>query len=122
VLIISIFIIKNFNGNKKVFFVKDFYSKVYELVFKIPKGRITTYKLVAEALNKRAYRAVGNALNKNPYKSVPCHRVVKSDGSIGGYSRGKRKKIKILRREGITIKNNKIVDFKKLIFNPKNKN
>jgi O-6-methylguanine DNA methyltransferase len=57
-----------------------------------------------------AYRAVGNAMHNNPYNSniVPCHRVVKSDGSVGGFFSGTKRKIKMLKREGIEIKNNKI--------------
>ncbi|MBW2993321.1 MGMT family protein, partial [Candidatus Woesearchaeota archaeon] len=64
----------------------SFADKVYLLCKKIPKGRISTYKLVAEKLNIKAYRAVGNALNKNKNKSVPCHRVVKSNGFVGGFA------------------------------------
>ena len=83
-------------------------EKVYNIVKTIPKGKVTTYKEIAEQLNTKAYRAVGNALNKNRNKDVPCHRVIKSNGEIGGYAHGKNKKIKILKSEGIKIKNNKI--------------
>jgi len=66
-------------------------------------------------LHGRAYLAVGSALNKNPYApQVPCHRVVNVDGSLGGFALGSRKKIALLRSEGINIKNNKIVDFEKV--------
>ncbi|MGB9748312.1 MAG: MGMT family protein [Candidatus Woesearchaeota archaeon] len=99
--------------------MKNFYLRVYEIVSRIPKGRVATYKLVAKALNTRAYRAVGNALNKNPYKNVPCHRVVKSNGFVGGYAKGANEKIRILRSEGIKIENNRIVNFEKSVFNPK---
>ncbi|MBI4335571.1 MAG: MGMT family protein, partial [Candidatus Omnitrophica bacterium] len=52
----------------------------------------------------KAYRAVGNALNKNPFAPiVPCHRVVKSDGSLGGFAKGKRQKLRLLKREGLTL-------------------
>ncbi|MFH0936399.1 MAG: MGMT family protein [Candidatus Woesearchaeota archaeon] len=95
----------------------NFSEKVYKLTKKIPKGKVSTYKSIAEALNIKAYRAVGNALNKNPYAPiVPCHRVVNSDGKIGGFAQGTNKKIKILQKEGITIKNKKIVDFDKKFF------
>ncbi|MBW2992842.1 MGMT family protein [Candidatus Woesearchaeota archaeon] len=99
----------------------DFKDRVYSLTKKIPKGRITTYKEIGKALKKKGqvYRAVGRALKENPYApKVPCHRVVKSDGSLGGY-RGKLnsgKKIQLLKKEGITVKNNKIMDFKKKLF------
>jgi len=65
-------------------------------------GKLTTYRDIAKAMKCKAYRAVGNALNKNPNAPiVPCHRVIKSDGTIGGYAFGVKKKISILRKEGI---------------------
>ncbi|MEK6974594.1 MAG: MGMT family protein [Nanoarchaeota archaeon] len=94
-----------------------FSEKVYGLAKKIPNGKVSSYKEIAHALNCRAYRAVGNALNKNPYAPiVPCHRVVKSSGHIGGFAAGTKNKIKMLEREGIKIKDNKIVDFEKVLF------
>ena len=93
-----------------------FHKKVYELCRKIPKGKVSTYKLVAEALNSKAYRLVGQALNKNPYApEVPCHRVITSNGNLGGFASGIKNKIKLLRQEGIEIKNNKI-NLKKFLF------
>ncbi len=95
----------------------DFNQRVWVLCGKIPKGRVSTYKELAKALNCKAYRAVGNALNKNPYSLlVPCHRVVNSKGKLHGFARGLKAKKSLLEKEGIKIKNNKIVDFKKLIF------
>ncbi len=94
-----------------------FSEKVYELTKQIPKGKVSTYGCIAKALNTKAFRAVGNALNKNPYAPiVPCHRVVKSSGELGGFATGINKKIKILESEGITIKDNKIVGFEKVLF------
>lgn len=94
-----------------------FSDKVYALTKKIPKGKISTYKELAHVLKSKAYRAIGNALNKNPYwPDVPCHRIIKSDGTIGGFSRGVKEKIEILRKEGIKVKNKKIVDFEKILF------
>ena len=93
-----------------------FQAKVYNLCKRIPKGKVSTYKEIGKALGKRGqiYRAVGVALNRNPFApKVPCHRVVSSDGSIGGFATGTKKKIAILKKEGIQVKNNKIVDFKK---------
>ena len=78
-----------------------FQEKVYAIVKKIPKGKVLTYKEVARKAGKpMAYRAVGNILNKNVDPKVPCHRVIRSDGEIGGYRAGKNFKIKILKMEG----------------------
>ena len=66
----------------------NFTEEVYELCKKIHEGKISTYKDIAVALNSKAYRAVGTALNKNKSKEVPCHRVIKSSGEIGGFARG----------------------------------
>jgi len=83
-----------------------FADKVYNLTKKIPKSKVSTYKIIAEKLETKAYRAVGNALNKNPYApKVPCHRVVKSNGFIGGFAKGTKQKIKMLKKEGLEIKN-----------------
>ncbi len=95
----------------------SFAEGVYRLAKKIPKGKVSTYKDLANALgNPKAVRAVGNALNKNPFApKVPCHRVIKSDGSVGGFASGTRNKIKLLRREGIILRNGKI-NLKKFCF------
>ncbi len=94
-----------------------FADKVYEVVKKIPAGRISTYKNVAESLNCKAYRAVGNALNKNPYAPiVPCHRIVLSDGKIGGFASGAKNKAKLLRKEGIQIREGKVLGFEKVFY------
>ena len=87
----------------------SFEEKCYDLLKKVPKGKVTTYKEIARLLRTRAYRAVGNAMNKNPYApKVPCHRVIRSDGKIGGYALGTEKKNKLLRAERVEIKDNKI--------------
>lgn len=81
--------------------MKTFAEKVYEIVKKIPKGKVLTYKEVASKAGKPlAYRAVGNILNKNYKAEVPCHRVIRSDGKLGGYNRGSDKKKLILKKEG----------------------
>ena len=112
----------------------DFQKRVYEVLVRVPKGKITTYLGIAKKL-KNSPRAVGNALNKNPYGYsaisseairnrrsvirrdskrnsgfflVPCHRVIKSTGEIGGFASGTRNKIKLLRKEGIKIEKGKI--------------
>lgn len=91
----------------------EFENCVLEIIKKIPKGKVSTYEGIAKAIGKpRAARAVGNALNKNPHAPrVPCHRVVKSNGEIGGYALGAKEKVKILKSEGVEVKNGRVVDF-----------
>jgi len=90
----------------------NFDQKCYQLLLKVPPGKVTTYRELAHKLGTRAYRAVGNAMNRNPdAPKVPCHRVVCSDGKIGGYAGGTRKKIQLLKAEGIEISKNKVRDF-----------
>jgi O-6-methylguanine DNA methyltransferase len=79
---------------------KGFTELVYDAVRKIPKGETRTYKEVAEMIGRpRAFRAVGNALNKNRHRDVPCHRVIRSNGEVGGYAWGSEKKKRILKKE-----------------------
>lgn len=92
----------------------SFSEKVYSLCCKIPKGKVTTYQEIALVLNTKGYQAIGQALRCNPYAPhVPCHRVVKSDGSVGGF-KGKRKgkeiqeKIRLLEKEGVEIVDGKV--------------
>lgn len=95
----------------------SFADKVYKTIKKIPSGRVSSYKEVARALNCKAYRAVGNALNKNPYwPEAPCHRIVYSDGSLGGFSRGLKEKTRLLEKEGVRIRKGKVLDFKKVFY------
>lgn len=78
----------------------DFKDSVYAVVRSIPKGKVLTYKEVAAlAGSPRAYRAVGNILNKNYNPEIPCHRVIRSDGTPGGYNRGIEMKVEILLKE-----------------------
>jgi methylated-DNA-[protein]-cysteine S-methyltransferase len=90
--------------------ITPFAKSVYSATKLIPKGKVTTYKLIAKAINKpNAYRAVGIALSKNPYApKVPCHRVIKSNYTIGGFygnddinSKNVNDKLKLLKKEGI---------------------
>lgn len=84
--------------------ITSFQEKVYSIVKKIPKGKVLTYKELARRIGSpNAYRAVGNALNKNRDLKVPCHRVIRSDGKIGGYNKGTDKKIKLLKKENTAI-------------------
>ncbi len=95
----------------------NFSEKVYGLVKQIPYGKVATYRDIASVLNTKAYRAVGNALNKNKdIVNIKCCKVVKSDGSIGGFSRGIKEKIRRLKKEGIEVKKGKIVDFEKRLY------
>lgn len=80
----------------------SFRSKVFAVVAKIKKGQTLTYKEVAKKIGSpKAYRAVGNILNKNVDPKIPCHRVIRSDGKIGGYNRGSAMKANILKQEGV---------------------
>lgn len=86
-----------------------FQERVYKYCKRIPRGNVSSYKAIARAMNTKAYRAVGTALNKNPYApNIPCHRVINSDGRLGGFASGLKKKIELLKKEGVKIKNNKI--------------
>jgi len=79
-----------------------FTEKVLEVVKTIPKGKTLSYQEVARLAGKsKAYRAVGNILNKNYDSTIPCHRVIRSDGSFGGYNRGNKQKVAILKSEGL---------------------
>ena len=78
-----------------------FQEDVYAVVKKIPKGKVMTYKQVAEAMgHPRAARAVGTILKMNKDPKVPCHRVIRSDGKLGGYNGFQGKKIELLKKEG----------------------
>ena len=94
------FLIMIFKGTK-------FQVKVWNYLKKIPKGQTRTYLDVAKAINRpKAARAVANAIGKNPYApKVPCHRVIRTDGSLGGYSGpgGVKTKKKLLKMEGICL-------------------
>ena len=80
----------------------SFRERVHRVVRGIPSGETLTYKEVAlRAGRPAAWRAVGNILNKNYDKAIPCHRVVRSDGSPGGYNRGSERKKKLLAEEAI---------------------
>jgi len=92
-------------------------EKVYKKLLEVPKGKITTYGELAKGIGlKNGQRVIGKIMNKNPYPViVPCHRVIKSDGKIGGYAWGEKVKAKMLLNEGIKIKNGKILDVEKSI-------
>ena len=84
-----------------------FQVKIWKYLMKIPFGSVKTYSQVAKAIGKPlAVRAVANAIGKNPFPiKIPCHRVIRSDGLLGGYSGkgGIKNKKLLLKREGITL-------------------
>jgi O-6-methylguanine DNA methyltransferase len=96
--------------------MSEFQARVLELVAMVPKGKVTTYKELARAVGcPRAYRAVANVLARNPnIVKIPCHRVVRSDGKIGGYRSGEKKKAELLLAEGVAVKKGK-VDLQKFL-------
>ena len=85
----------------------DFQKKIYDALMLIPSGKVTTYKFLSNYVNCNSSQAVGQALKKNPHApQVPCHRVIKSDLTIGGYSGETdghliRKKLQLLKNEGV---------------------
>ena len=92
---------------KKKLIGTDFQIKVWNAISKIPKGKVKTYKELARSIRKpKASRAVANACGKNPFPiKIPCHRVIRSDSRLGGYSGngGIKTKRKLLRSEGVFI-------------------
>jgi len=93
--------------------MKTFSEKIYEKLKEVPRGKLVTYKVLAEAVGSKAYRAVGTAMKKNEDPiGIPCYRVVKSNGEIGEYSSssGIKEKIKKLTNDGIKIEGKKIVN------------
>lgn len=102
--------------------IETFNERVWKKMRRIPKGKVTTYKELAKAMKTKAYRAVGNACRENPYApEVPCHRVVKTGGMIGGFggeTKGKNidEKTELLRKEGVKVIDGKVVDFEKKLY------
>ena len=94
-----------------------FSKRVWLAILRIPRGKVATYQTIASlAGSPLASRAVGNACNANPFAPhVPCHRVVASNGTLGGYAHGLAKKIALLESEGIVVRKNKIVDFENVV-------
>jgi len=98
-----------------------FAEQIYQVLRQVPRGSVTTYAALAKRINSKAYRAVGMVLSKNPYAPiVPCHRVVRSDGTIGGFMGQKNgpavmKKKKMLEAEGIIFVEDRVKDFEKVV-------
>jgi len=94
-----------------------FQEKVWKLLEQIPEGKVAKYGIIAKKLNSKAFRAVGNAYHNNPNApKIPCHRVVNSNGNVGGFAAGIDNKIKLLEKEGVKIEDNKVVNFKEKIY------
>jgi len=95
----------------------SFNERCYELLKQIPEGKVTTYKKMARALGTKAWRAVGTAMAKNnKLIIIPCHRVVRSDGAIGEYALGSKKKAELLKKEGINVLNGKVKNLDAYLF------
>lgn len=100
----------------------NFSEQIYNQLKKVPKGKVTTYKALAQSLNSKAYRAVGTAMKNNPdTPHVPCHRVVSADGKIGGFKGEKTgesvsEKIVLLRNEGVEIVGGKVKNFESVLY------
>lgn len=99
--------------------VTAFQDQVYSLTCQVPKGKVTTYGAIAKALGKRGHtsRAVGQALTRNPFQpDVPCHRVVKSDGTLGGFGGEIRTKVERLEAEGVRVRDGKVLAFASVVY------
>ncbi len=96
----------------------EFERSVLVATFKIPRGKVSTYKRIAEKIGTpRAYRAVANALHKNPlHPVVPCHRVVRSDGGFGGEKKAAGSRRKLVKDEGVPIENGRVKISAKILF------
>lgn len=94
-------------------------QRVWEALLRIPRGKVTTYGLIARYLGTRGVRAVATAVGKNPdAPEVPCHRVVLSDGTLGNYSGkgGVGTKKQLLAHEGVIVTRGRIDDFGKVVY------
>jgi len=97
----------------------NIYDSVFDEIIKVPSGKVSTYKIIAQKIGIKSYRLVGQILKTNQNSpDVPCHRVIKSNGEVGGFF-GKNEnidKIRLLKKEGIKIENNKVIDFEKILY------
>ena len=102
--------------NKKK--ITPFSKAVYKVTRLIPRGRVSTYGEIAKFLKRpRAARAVGNALHNNPFApEAPCHRAVLSNGHLGGFAGGAKRKIMLLKKEGMISKAGRIDNWSEVFF------
>lgn len=90
----------------------NYQQNLQRLLLKVPRGKVTSYKELARAMNTRGYRFVGQLLHKNPEPDkYPCYKVVRSDGTLGGFALGQKEKVRRLEADGIMVKNGKVCDF-----------
>lgn len=90
----------------------NYQHNLQQLLLKIPRGKVTTYREIAHAMNMKGYRFVGQLLNKNPHpEKYPCYKVVNADGKLGGFALGQAEKIRRLKADGIAIEKGKVADF-----------
>jgi methylated-DNA-[protein]-cysteine S-methyltransferase len=96
----------------------EFERKVLVATFRIPRGKVSTYKRIAGKIGKpRAYRAAANALHKNPLDPiVPCHRVVRSDGKFGGEKKAAESRRKLVEKEGVPVENGRVRISEKVLY------
>jgi methylated-DNA-[protein]-cysteine S-methyltransferase len=108
--------------------ISPFAKKVYKLLRTVPKGKVTTYKELANAMDSKAFRAIGQVMRSNPdAPNTPCHRVVSANGTLGGFMGAKSgpkvlKKIRLLKKEGTLVHGNRVVDFNKKLYRFQNPN
>ena len=97
---------------------RNFSKRVLALCAKIPKGRVTTYGIMARLLGASGgARAVGRVLGKNlKLGKIPCHRVVRSCGCVGGYKLGTREKVKLLRKEGVEVRKGRVTGYSEHLY------
>ena len=97
---------RSYNILRKDKDLTPFQKRVYKAVSAIPKGEVRSYKWVAAKIGSpNSSRAVGTVLKRNPHVGiVPCHRVIKEDGSLGGFSKGRKRKLELLKSEGLDLK------------------
>ena len=104
--------------------ITDFQRRVYEALKKVPRGKVTTYKILGDSVDCKCYRAIGQAMRRNPFApEVPCHRVIASDLSIGGFGgewegRTMARKMRLLAAEGVTFVNGKLAEPSRVFYIP----
>jgi O-6-methylguanine DNA methyltransferase len=96
--------------------------RLQQLLLQIPRGRVTTYQELAKAMGTKGCRYIGTLLHRNPEPDrFPCYKVVKSDGTLGGFAMGQAEKIRRLKADGVEVRNGRIEHFEdnRFIFNTK---
>ena len=102
--------------------VSPFQDAVYTALRRVPRGRVTTYRILGDCLGCRCYRAIGQALRRNPFApEVPCHRVIASDLTIGGFAGHTSgpeisRKLRLLAEEGVTFSNRRLADAARVFY------